>query len=139
MYERSQRHSIQCYHPETPRKKKIKISLSTGKVMITAFRDFGGVIIGDALPKRETINPDAYIRTLKELRKRFKPVRSHTNPTYILRQPVPTGGENEAGTNYRGQNMLHIYPFRLCWEERGSQNFFLHRGPNHFSAALASA
>jgi hypothetical protein len=51
------------------------------KVMITVFRDCGGVILGDARPRGETINRDAYIRTLTELKKRFKPVRPHTNPT----------------------------------------------------------
>jgi len=65
--------------------------------MITAFRDCGGVLLGDAMPRGETVNPDACIRTLKELRKPFKPVRPHTNPTYILRQPMPTEGGNEVG------------------------------------------
>jgi hypothetical protein len=31
----------------------------------TAFRDCGAVILGDAMPKGETVNPDAYIWTLK--------------------------------------------------------------------------
>ena len=111
VWTKPQRHSIQWYHPESPRKKKIKNSLSTDKCMITAFRDCGGVILVDAMPRGETINPDAYIRTLKELRKRFKPVRPHTNPTYILRQPVPTGGENEAGKKLPGPKYFAYFFF----------------------------
>jgi hypothetical protein len=138
VWKKPQRHSIQWHHPESPRKKKI---LCPRARSWSVFRDCWGVIIGDAKPRGETINLDAYIRMLTELKKRFKPVRPHTNPTQILRQPMPTGGGNEAGKNYRGPNMLHNFyfcPFRLCWEKRGIQKIFFHRRPNHFSAALAS-
>jgi hypothetical protein len=50
-----------------------------------------GEILGDAMLRGETTNPDAYVRMLTELRKRFKPVRTHTNPTYTLLQPMPMG------------------------------------------------
>jgi len=79
--------------------------------MITAFRDCGRVLLGHAMPRGETIIPDACIRTLKELRKPFKAVRPPKHSTYILRQPMPTGGENETGKNYRVPNILHFFLF----------------------------
>jgi len=51
---------------------KEKNSLSTDKCMITAFRDCGGVVLVDAIPRGETINPDAYIRTLIRTQEAFQ-------------------------------------------------------------------
>ncbi|GFG36302.1 hypothetical protein Cfor_00830 [Coptotermes formosanus] len=61
-------------------KKKLKIFPSAGKVMITVFGDCEGVILVDLMPKGETVNADASIRMLTEIRKRFEQVRSHKIP-----------------------------------------------------------
>jgi hypothetical protein len=45
-----------------------------------------GVILVDATPRGETVNSGAYIRTLIELKKSFKPVRPRKIPTEILLQ-----------------------------------------------------
>jgi len=49
--------------------------------MITVFWDCQGVILVDAMPQGETVNSNAYVRTLTELRKHLKQVWSHKNPT----------------------------------------------------------
>jgi hypothetical protein len=51
---------------------RIQKSPSTGKVMINVFWDCDGVILVDAMPTGETTNSSAYIRKMKEFRKRFK-------------------------------------------------------------------
>jgi hypothetical protein len=51
-------------------------------------------------------------------------------------------GGNEAGTNYRGPNMLYIFFTIIRFSfarRRGKPKFIFHRGPKHFSTALASA
>jgi hypothetical protein len=69
------------WHPsQSSRKKKSKKSLPAGKAMINVFWDYDGVVLVDAMSRGET-TPDAYISTLTELRKRFKRVRPHNNPT----------------------------------------------------------
>jgi len=44
------------------------------------------VILADMMPTEETINSDAYIRELTELKKCFKWIRPNKNPTQILLQ-----------------------------------------------------
>jgi hypothetical protein len=54
------------HHPRSPRKKKLKKSPSAGKVMITVSGTLKGILV-DAMPRGETVNSDAYIRTLTGL------------------------------------------------------------------------
>lgn len=60
----------------SPEKQKSK-SPSASKVMVTIFWKCEGVMLVDVITRRETINTDAYIRTLKELRQCFKRVQPH--------------------------------------------------------------
>jgi histone-lysine N-methyltransferase SETMAR len=78
--------SMERHYPQSPRKKQFKKSSSAGKVMITAFWDSEEVIIVDMTPRRKTVNSDAFIRRLIELRKLFKRVYSRKNQTEILLQ-----------------------------------------------------
>jgi len=64
--------------------KKLKKSQSAGGVMITVFWHCEGVILVNAMFKWETVNKNAYIRTLTELRNHFKWIHPHQNPTEIL-------------------------------------------------------
>lgn len=61
--------------------KKLKKSPSPGEVMITDFWHFEDVILVNAMLKWETVNSNAYIRTLTELRNHFKWIQPHQNPT----------------------------------------------------------
>ncbi|GFG38330.1 hypothetical protein Cfor_10359 [Coptotermes formosanus] len=76
---------MEWHHLQSPRKKKYKKSLSSGKVMITVFWDCG-VILVDAMVRGETINSEVYIRTLTEHMKCFKRVQPPKKPTEILLQ-----------------------------------------------------
>ncbi|GFG34534.1 hypothetical protein Cfor_12302 [Coptotermes formosanus] len=76
----TRRQSTDWHRPQFPRKKKLKMFPSAGKVMITVFGDCEGVILVDPMPRGKTVNADAYIRTLAEIRKRFKRVRPHKIP-----------------------------------------------------------
>jgi hypothetical protein len=55
----------------SPEKQKSK-SPSASKVMVTIFWKCEGVMLVDVITRRETINTDTYIRTLKELGQCFK-------------------------------------------------------------------
>jgi hypothetical protein len=68
----TKRHFMEWYNSQSPRKEKLKNSLSVGKVMITVFWDCEGVILVDVVLKEETINSNTYIRTLTEFRKHLK-------------------------------------------------------------------
>jgi len=48
--------------------------------MITVFWDIDGVILVDVMARGETINSDAYIRTLQKLKQRYRRVRPNRNP-----------------------------------------------------------
>jgi hypothetical protein len=54
--------------------------------MVTVFWDCEGVILVNEIQRGETVTPNAYIRTLPELRKRFRGIRRDKNPTEILLQ-----------------------------------------------------
>ena len=56
------------HHPQLPRKKKFKTTPSAGKVMVTVFWDTDGVILVDVMARGETVNSDAYIKTLQNLK-----------------------------------------------------------------------
>jgi hypothetical protein len=71
---------------DLPGSKKFKKFPSVGKVTITLFWDCEGVVLVNAVLIGETVNCDAYIRTLTEYRKHFKQVQFHKNPTEILLQ-----------------------------------------------------
>jgi len=62
------RQSMEWHHPQSPRKKKFKTTPSAGKHMITVFWDIDGAILVDVMARGETINSDAYIKTLQKLK-----------------------------------------------------------------------
>jgi hypothetical protein len=64
--------TMEWRHPQSLQKKKFKKSPSAGRVMITVFWDCEGVILVDAMPRRETINADTYVSMLTEFTKHFK-------------------------------------------------------------------
>jgi hypothetical protein len=66
--------------------KNFKTTPSAGKVMITVFWDIDGVILVDVMARCETINSDAYIKTLKKLKQRYRRVRLNRNPGDMLIQ-----------------------------------------------------
>jgi len=61
-----------------------KNSKSPLKVTITVFWDCEGVILVDVILRGMTINSKTYIKSVTELRKPFKQVQPHKNPTEIL-------------------------------------------------------
>jgi histone-lysine N-methyltransferase SETMAR len=77
---------MEWHHPQLPRKKKFKTTPSAGKVMITVFWDIGGVILVDVMARGETISSDAYIKTLKKPKRRYRQMRPNRNPGYMLIQ-----------------------------------------------------
>jgi len=54
--------------------------------MITVFWGIDGVILVDVMARGETINSDAYIRTLQKLKQRYRRVRPNRNPGDMLIQ-----------------------------------------------------
>lgn len=80
----TKRQPMEWHHPQSPGRKKFKTTPSAGKVMITVFWDIEGVILVDVMPRGETINSQAYIKTLKKLNQRFRRVRPHKNPADLL-------------------------------------------------------
>ena len=56
----TKRQSLEWKHPSSPVKKKFKIQLSAGKVMLTIFLDSEGPISEDFLEKERTINSARY-------------------------------------------------------------------------------
>jgi hypothetical protein len=70
----TKRQSMEWHHPQSPRNKKFKTAPSTGKVMVTVFWDWDGVILVDVIPRGATINSEAYINALNKFKKRFRQV-----------------------------------------------------------------
>ena len=66
----TKRQSMEWHHPQSPRKKKFKTTPSAGKLVIAVFWDTDGVILVDVMARGETINSDAYIKTLQKLKQR---------------------------------------------------------------------
>jgi histone-lysine N-methyltransferase SETMAR len=81
----TKRQSMEWHHPQSPRKKKFKTT-SAGKVMITVFWDIDGVILVDVMAMGETLNSDAYIRTLQKLKQSYWRVWHNRNPGDMLIQ-----------------------------------------------------
>jgi len=79
---RQKRHSQNGTIPSLPTKN----SKGPSKVTITVFWDCEGLIPVDVIPRGKTINSKTYINTVTELRKPFKQVQPHKNPTEILLQ-----------------------------------------------------
>ena len=65
-------------------KKKLKIQLTTGKVMCTLFWDRKGVILLDFLEARQTISSDHYFAMLTKLKAKTSRVRSKKNTAFLL-------------------------------------------------------
>jgi len=82
----TKRQSVEWHHPQSLRKKKIKTIPSAGKVMITVFWDIDGVILVDVTARGETINSDAYIKTLQKLKQHYQRVWPNRNPGDMLIQ-----------------------------------------------------
>ena len=62
----TKRQSVEWQHPQSPRKKKFKMTTSAVKLMISVFWDIDGVILVDVMARGETISSDAYIKTLQK-------------------------------------------------------------------------
>jgi hypothetical protein len=78
----TKRQSMEWHHTSSPRKKKFKAIPSARKIMATVFWDYEGAILIDVLlSRRQTINSDVYVETLK---KRFRRVRPHKDVTKVL-------------------------------------------------------
>jgi len=77
---------MEWHHQQSPRKKKFKTTPTSGKVMITVFWDTDGVILVDVMARGETINSDAYIKTLQKLKQCYRQVRPNRNPGDMLIQ-----------------------------------------------------
>ena len=82
----TKRQSMEWHHPQSPRKKKFKTTPSAGKLMVTVFWDIDGVILVDVMARGETINSDAYIKTLQKLKQRYWRMRHNRNPGGMLTQ-----------------------------------------------------
>jgi hypothetical protein len=78
------RQSMEWHHPQSPRNRKFKTTTSTGKVMITVFWDIDGVILLDVMARGETVNLDAYIKTLQKLKQHYPLVWPNRNPGNML-------------------------------------------------------
>jgi histone-lysine N-methyltransferase SETMAR len=77
---------MEWHHPHSPRIKKFKTTPSAGKVMFTVFWDIDGVILVDVMARGETINSDAYIKTLQKLKQCYRRVRPNRNSGDMLIQ-----------------------------------------------------
>ena len=66
------------------KKKKVQDNSFEGKLMITVFWDIDGVILVDVMARDETINSDAYIKTLQKLKQHYRRVRPNRNPGGML-------------------------------------------------------
>jgi hypothetical protein len=82
----TKRQSVEWHHPQSPRKKKFKTTPSAGKVMITVLWGIDGVILVDVMARSETINSDAYIKTLQKMKQCYRRMRPNRNPGDILIQ-----------------------------------------------------
>jgi hypothetical protein len=82
----TKRQSVEWHHPQSPRKKKFKMTTSAGKVMITIVCDIDEVILVAAMARGETINSDAYIKILQKLKQRYRRMRPNRNPGDMLIQ-----------------------------------------------------
>jgi histone-lysine N-methyltransferase SETMAR len=59
--------SRQWKHPESPKPRKFKQTLSAGKVMASVFWDRKGLLLCEFMPAGTTINANRYCETLKNL------------------------------------------------------------------------
>ena len=82
----TKRQSMEWHHPQSPRKKKFKTTLSARKDMITVFWDTDRVILVDVMARGETIKLDAYVKTLQKVKQRYQQVQSNRNPGDMLIQ-----------------------------------------------------
>jgi hypothetical protein len=101
------RRSMKWHHPLAPRKKKFKTTPSAGKIMITVFWDIDGVILVDVVARSETINSDAYIKTLQKLKQFYRRLRPNRNPGDMLIQH----DNAHPNTSLRSQEAIA----KFCW------------------------
>jgi hypothetical protein len=64
----SKRTSMQLKHPSSPQIKKIKLTPSAGKVMLTVFQDNQGVLLAHFQKRGENLNSASYCEVLLKLR-----------------------------------------------------------------------
>jgi hypothetical protein len=77
---------MEWQHPQSQRKKKLKTTPYAGNIMITVFWDTNGVILVDVVTRGETINSDAYFKTLQKLKQRYRRVRPNRKTEDMLIQ-----------------------------------------------------
>jgi len=63
--------AMEWHHSLCPWKEKFKVSVSR-QDHVHCLVDCEGLILVDAVPRGERVYPDAYVRTLTKIRKRFK-------------------------------------------------------------------
>ena len=90
--------------------------------MIAVFWDIDGVILIDVMARGETINSDAYIKTIQKLKQRYRRVRPNRNPGSMLIQhdnarPPTSLRTQEAITKFRW-TVLTIPPIVLIWRRQ---------------------
>jgi len=77
---------MEWHHPPSTRKKKFNTTPFAGKVIVTVFWDTDGVILVHVMARGETINSDAYFKTLQKLEKIYRRLRNNMNPGDMLIQ-----------------------------------------------------
>lgn len=65
----SKQQSMEWRHSGSPRRHKVKPTLSRDKIMCTVFWDRQGILLVEFLPRGETINAERYCATLRKLRR----------------------------------------------------------------------
>lgn len=61
--------SRQCKHPDSPKPRKLKQTLSAGKVMVSLFWDREELLLCKLMPAGTTVNADRCFKTLENLRR----------------------------------------------------------------------
>ena len=75
---------MQYRHTSSPRPKKFKTVLSTGKILLTVFWDSQTVHMTEFLEAGNTVNSAWYIETIKNLWRRVCQDRRSTSPILML-------------------------------------------------------
>ena len=91
--------------------------------MITVIWDIDGVILVDMMASGETINSDAYSKTLQKLKQRYRRVRPNRNPGGMLIQhdnarPHTSLRTQEAITKFGWTVLPHPPPIVLIWRRQ---------------------
>jgi hypothetical protein len=68
--------------------KKLKVQISAGKVLASAFWDIEGILLVKFLKRGATINSERYVQTLQKLKQRIRRVRPNRKPKHVLILPI---------------------------------------------------